>query len=119
MLQARYEGVVEEARRVHDERIGVGRVFHPFRLPELMEQRVFDAVQSMGHSRVDGIESSDAARATLDSLAGKSVEAKSGPALVGGADLLDGPGWVAQAASLYAAAFVGDVQCFPYFTGGR
>lgn len=119
VLQARYEGVVEAARRVHDEHIGVGRVFHPFRLPELMEQRIFDAVQSTTDSLIDGIASPDAARTTLDALAGRAVEAKSGPALVGGAELLDEPGWVAQAASLYAAAFVARVQCFPYFTGAR
>lgn len=28
---ARYHGVVEAARRIHDERIGVGRAFHLFR----------------------------------------------------------------------------------------
>ena len=29
VLQARYQGVIESARRVHDEHIGVGRVFPP------------------------------------------------------------------------------------------
>src|SRR5262245_17569154 len=48
ILQARYRGVLEVARRVHDERIGVGRVFHPFRLREVVELRVFEAVQSAG-----------------------------------------------------------------------
>ena len=42
-LQARYEGVLESARRVHDDQIGVGRVFHPFRLLDAMEQPLFDA----------------------------------------------------------------------------
>ena len=36
----RQPGVLEAARRVHDEHIGVGRAFHPFRLPEIMEQRL-------------------------------------------------------------------------------
>lgn len=90
LLQARYEGVVESARRVHDEHIGVGRVFHPFRLPEVMEQRLFDAARSADQELTDAVSSPAAARAMLEGLAGKAVEAKSGPAFLGAADLLNG-----------------------------
>ena len=45
-FQARYQGVLEAAKRSHDERIGVGHVFHLFRLPESLEQRLFEAVES-------------------------------------------------------------------------
>jgi Natural resistance-associated macrophage protein len=48
LLQARYQGVLEAARRLHDGRIGVGRAFRPFRLSEVMEQRLFEAVQLAG-----------------------------------------------------------------------
>ncbi len=119
VMQAKYQGVLESARRVHDEHIGVGRAFHPFRLPEVMEQRIFDVVQSASLELANAHSSGDAARAALEGLAGKSVEAKAGPALLGGSDLLDDPGWVAEAASLYAAAFAAGVQCFPYFAGAR
>ncbi|TGQ70835.1 BrxE family protein [Mesorhizobium sp. M00.F.Ca.ET.186.01.1.1] len=117
--QTRYEGVVESARRVHDERIGVGRAFHPFRLPENMEQRLFDRVQTMRQELVDETISADKARATLERLAEHAVTARSGPALVGAAAMLDEPGWIAELASLYLAAFSAGVQCFPYFTGAR
>lgn len=119
VLQSRYHGVVEAAKRVHDERIGVGRAFHPFRLPESVEQRLFDVVQSGGQDWANAISSTISATASLEQLAGKASEAKSGPTLVGGADILEGPGWVAEVASLYAAAFGADVQCFPYFAGSR
>lgn len=119
VLQARYEGVLELARRVHDEHIGVGRVFHPFRLPEVMEQRLFDAVQSAGQELIDAVSSPAASKATLEGLAGKAVDAKSGPAFLGAVDLLNGSGWVSEAASLYASAFAAGVQCFPYFAGAR
>jgi hypothetical protein len=119
VIQAKYRGVLESARRVHDEHIGVGRAFHPFRLPEVMEQRIFDVVQSAGLELATAHSSGDAARATLEGLAGKGVEAKPGPAFLGGSDLLDSPRWVAEAASLYAAAFAARVQCFPYFAGVR
>ena len=119
VLQARYQGVLESARRVHDEHIGLGRVFHPFRLPEVMEQRLFDAVQSGGGELTDAISSPGAATSTLEGLASNAAEAKSGPALLGTSDLLDEQAWVAEAASLYTAAFRAGVQCFPYFTAAR
>jgi hypothetical protein len=40
---AQYHGVIEAACRIHDERIGVGRVFHLFRLPETIEQQMSNA----------------------------------------------------------------------------
>lgn len=119
ILQARYQGVVEAARRLHDERIGVGRAFHPFRLPEVMEQRLFEAVQSVGEDLAESVSSLDAAKATLQGLVGKATEARTGPALVGAADMLDESAWIAVAASLYSAAFRDGIQCFPYFTRSR
>lgn len=119
VLHARYQGVLEAARRVHDDRIGIGRVFHPFRLPETLEHRVFDAAQSGTLDSDVAISSSDAAWATLEKLESKPVEATSGPTLVGTTDVLDGSRWVADVASLYSVAFRTGVQCFPYFTGAR
>jgi hypothetical protein len=119
VLQARYQGVVEAARRLHDERIGVGRAFHPFRLPEVMEQRLFEVVQSAGEEMAGSVDSLDAAEATLERLVGRSTEAKAGPALVGTVDMLDESGWISVAASLYSSAFGAGIQCFPYFTRSR
>ena len=42
---AQYHGVTEAACRIHDERIGVGRVFHLYRLPETIEQKMASALQ--------------------------------------------------------------------------
>lgn len=117
--QTRYQGVVESARRVHDEHIGVGHAFHPFRLPENMEQSLFDLIQTKGRELVDETLSADQARATLERLAEKVVTARSGPALIGAAAMLEEPGWISEAASLYLAAFSAGVRCFPYFTGAR
>lgn len=119
IAQARYQGVVEAAKRAHDERIGVGRAFHPFRLPEVMEQRLFDGMQSRGNDLAETLSSVDLAKSALGRLARKQVEARSGPALIGTTAALDGPAWVADAAWLYAAAFGAGVQCFPYFAGSR
>jgi hypothetical protein len=114
ILEARYEGILEAARRVHDERIGVGRVFHLFRLPEAMEQKLFDGVQSGSAELIKCSTSSEAAMAALEGLACKRAAAKIGPALVGTLAALDNGEWVAEVASLYAAAFSSGVKCFPY-----
>lgn len=114
VLQARYHGVLEAARRVHDDRIGVGRALHLFRLPETVEQRVHDVVQSAGRELAASASSPDTARATLARLAGAPVEAKEGPTLVAAVDLQDAMGWITRAASLYSSAFETGIQCFPY-----
>ncbi|MGH7135852.1 MAG: BrxE family protein [Pirellulales bacterium] len=117
VLHARYQGILEAARRTHDDRIGVGRVFHPFRLPEAIEHRTFEAMRAGDLKSVGAISSPDAAWAALEKLEGEPVDARSGPALVGPADVLERLRWVAEAASLYSAAFRNGLQCFPYFKG--
>jgi hypothetical protein len=118
-FQARYQGVLEAAKRVHDERIGVGHVFHLFRLPESMEQRLFESIQSGGSDLAKTISSPDSAKATLHSSVTKAVAAKSGPALMALSEAIEAAGWISEAASLYSAAFGAGVQCFPYFPGDR
>lgn len=119
IAQARYHGVLDAAKRVHDERIGVGHVYHLFRLPESMEQRLFEAMQSGRSDLAKMISSPDAAKATLEGFVNKAVAAKSGPARLASSETFDTAGWVTEAASLYSAAFGAGVQCFPYFTGAR
>jgi hypothetical protein len=46
LLLAQYHGVVQSAARVHDEHIGVGRVYHLFRLPEDIEYGIHAALQN-------------------------------------------------------------------------
>ncbi|KSV61622.1 hypothetical protein N182_13675 [Sinorhizobium sp. GL2] len=119
LLQVRYQGMLEAARRAHDDRIGVGRVFHPFRLPEVMEQRVFDTVQTAAPELLDAFTSIDAALAALKSLGSTTRDLKAGPALVGQVDILEDSSWISETASLYSAAFNASAQCFPYFAAAR
>lgn len=112
IIQARYQGVVEAAKRIHDERIGIGHVFHLFRLPENMEQRLFEVIQSSGPDLVNAISVPETARMTLDHFAGAASGAKAGPALITSSD--EGAGWINETASLYSAAFGAGIQCFPY-----
>ncbi|MEN3951271.1 BrxE family protein [Iodidimonas sp. SYSU 1G8] len=113
---ARYHGVVEAARRLHDERIGVGRVFHLFRLPEGLERRLHEAVllQSEG-DLVKALADGDAARTALKSLSPAAPEVNPGPINVGAPESLESIAWVALVAGHYQAAFSASVQTFPYF----
>jgi hypothetical protein len=115
-MQARYQGIVEASKRVHDERIGVGRVFHLFRLPEATEQRLFDALSSNDGKKVARLLSPEAANEQLSVLAVGSTEAKQGPLSIGSSEDLGRPDWLRVAAGLYAAAFAAGLQCFPYFS---
>ena len=116
IMQARYQGIVEAGKRVHDEKIGIGRVFHLFRLPEAIEQRLLDALSSTDREVATGTLSPEAASEQLSVLAVASTEAKQGPISIGSVDDLGKPDWLTVAARLYAAAFAAGVQCFPYFS---
>lgn len=115
VMQARYQGIVEAGKRVHDERIGVGRVFHLFRLPEATEHRLLDILTSTEQEVAAKVWRPEAANEQLSVLAVASTEAKLGPISIGTANDLGKPDWLRVAASLYAAAFAAGVQCFPYF----
>lgn len=119
VLHAQYQGLIESAKRIHDERIGVGRVFHPFRLPEAQEQRVLNALRSDNEKSFGGISTRDAAMSRLQAIAGRTVDVKPGPTLIGPLEMLEDPSWVANVAAIYLAAFNSNVQCFPYFSASQ
>lgn len=115
---ARYQGVVETARRVHDSRIGVGRAFHLFRLPEALERRMHDAVtrdNAVGQAGV--VNNKDDAEAWLSEMA-QPVDTSFGPIRVGSAADLERQGWTTVVAGHYLAAFGKSQQTFPYFSEG-
>jgi hypothetical protein len=115
---ARFQGVVEAARRVHDDRIGIGRVFHLFRLPEVMEEQVFELLQQRETAArvIQHAESREAAVAALSGLVTRQAVAKPGPTRIGTMIDLGGDDWLSGVAAHYQAAFAAQTPCFPYFT---
>ena len=118
---AQYHGVKEAARRVHDEHIGIGRVFHLFRLPESIEQAVFEVLQDPANADAlrTSIESQDAATAALQAFgAGETVDrsapAQHGPIQMGTILDLHGTCWLSDTAGCYQAAFTAGSRVFPY-----
>lgn len=116
---AQCAGVTRAAALVHDERIGVGQVYHLFRCPEDLEQGIHQALRrSETAGRVSALVGSPAAAlAFLQEEARSAQAAGVGPTRIGDEHgLRDRRGWrVAAAHYVYAFTEGGDV--FPYFTG--
>lgn len=114
---AQYQGVRQAASVVHDERIGVGNVFHLFRLPEDLEQSVQRTIQ---HPHVvlaiaECTASSEVALALIGKISDGPLPKDVGPVRVGSlADLRKASLW-RQVAAHYAAALAHHFEVYPYF----
>lgn len=115
-LLAQYHGILEAARRTHDEHLSVG-AFHLFRLPEEAEQDIHEIVASVSpHDIVDIlIKDKAAGMAALLNLADGQAEVAEGPSLCGDIeDILDGSA-LSRVASMYHHAFENGARAYPYF----
>lgn len=114
---AQITGVTRAAAAIHDERIGVGEVYHLFRLPEEMEHGIHRALRDDGlcadiAALVSGKE---AALNYLRQQAGAPARPGIGPVRAGGIrELLDIRHWPVVAAH-YARAFDQAAETYPYF----
>lgn len=107
----------EAARRVHDARIGKGRVYHLFRLPHATEQKLHRQVLTKeANALVASLESKEQALRTLESLAKDPDSTPNGPVKLGDAKSLSSSTVVAKLAGIYLGAFKSAKQAMPYFT---
>jgi hypothetical protein len=113
---AQYHGVKEAARRVHDDHIGIGRVFHLFRLPETLEQSLFEVLQDPAAATVThlGLGSQATALEALQSFFKTPASVREGPVQIGTVADLDGDAWLGAAAHCYHAAFTKGMRSYPY-----
>ncbi|WP_419661913.1 hypothetical protein Dvar_23510 [Desulfosarcina variabilis str. Montpellier] len=108
--------VTEAARRVHDERIGKGGVFHLFRFPNDMEEDLHRLMFSEDNSdRMALIESGETALDALKSMVTNSVGAPEGPVQVGDSKNMLQDTAIQELAVHYYEAFQNQKMCFPYF----
>jgi len=91
-FSAGVNSVAEAARRLHDNRIGKGRVFHLFRMDK------------------------DTALEELQSMTEDSFEASEGPIQVGNGKNMLQLSYIKKVAKLYSNAFENGIQTFPYFS---
>lgn len=112
---AQYHGVLEAARRLHDEHLSVGS-YHLFRLPEEMEQDLhFLAQTSMAAEFVrQSLGSRDDALNALGELADGVTLNGVGPIAIGAMAVMDAPKTLKSIAAAYHSAFNHDVKTYPY-----
>ena len=111
---SQYQGVTVAAARAHDERIGVGRIVHLFRMPELHEQAAAAVLRdATGAEQVLAhLGSQKQAMERLSAFASP-IEPTEGPVLLGGWDenlALS----LATMAGHYVAAMHEGRQTYPY-----
>ena len=115
LFQAQYQGATAAAAKAHDETIGVGRIFHLFRLPIGHEQAAADSLLDDGF--VQGIQthlqSREQALVRLAQIAKKPEGATAGPMAVG--EMADDlTPLLRRSAALYHSAFSAGIKTFPF-----
>ena len=117
---AQYHGVLEAARRVHDEHLSVGS-YHLFRLPEEAEQDFSGMLQSSISDMIFSGSSPnlEAASTLLGQIASNDRATASGPiaagpVAVGTINDLGSKAVVSAIASAYLSAFSRQVRVYPY-----
>jgi hypothetical protein len=114
---ARYHGVVEAARRVHDEHLNVG-TYHLFRLPEETEQQLHSLALSGEKDVFESsmLQSQSNALEALHQLAGAKELSAVGPTALGGLHELGSPQTIAGFARVYIGAFKANTKAYPYLS---
>ena len=119
---AQYNGVSHAARLVHDERIGVGHVYHLFRLPEDMEQRIHNILHSSELERAIRkiVSSKETAISYLrtSSSEGHGIKAM-GPTRVGGTKNMNDIKLWSLAFGMYLHACENRLEIFPYISDNK
>lgn len=119
---AQYTGVTEAARRLHDDHIGIGNVFHLFRLPEEIERQLHAHVLAnpLDDSPFLPLQNREAATEALDKFVTKDVtESKEGPASLGKLEQIRDLRAIGLMASHYGKSFKSGTKVFPYFAGNE
>jgi hypothetical protein len=116
---AQYHGVMEAARRLHDEHLSVGS-YHLFRLPEETEQDLHATVQGSSGDEM-ACQVAQGKEAALDALKLLATTSGSrscvGPVVAGNIKDLDSADTLKTIAAAYLSAFNQNVKTYPYLVG--
>jgi hypothetical protein len=114
LITARFQAISLAAQRIHDQHVGIGEVFHLFRLPDDLEQLLHDAMRAPRDSGINLPGSYEEAIAALESLSASMATKADGPVRVGRLeDVRARRTWV-ETAGYYLNAFVAGHQVHPY-----
>ena len=111
-LLSRVTGASMAAQIVHDEYIGVGDVYHLYRLPENLEQNIAQLLIK-DHTVSQIIESPESAIAYLEGLVDGNASPAVGPLLLDQNDIDQNV--IDQMASAYLAGFKNSEAVYPYY----
>lgn len=118
VFSAAITSVTEAAKRVHDNRIGKGHVYHLFRLPLSLEQQIHSHLQSDKSDKIlSDISDRKSALNVLKSVANGDSKQAEGPIQAGTENDLYKPLSIKQMAKHYIKAFEDSKEVFPYFVG--
>jgi len=116
-FSAGVNSVAEAARKLHDSRIGKGRVYHLFRMPEFVEQRIHIRLQDFDpYTLLTLFKDKNTALEKLRSMTDSSLEASEGPIQIGNWKNLFQLSYLKKVAKHYSYAFGKGIQIFPYFS---
>lgn len=112
---AQYHGVLEAARRLHDEHLNVGS-YHLFRLPEELEQDLHGIVRESNQEAIAQTlpGSKEEAMDSLRAMAPGDSAACVGPTAVGNIRDIHCPETIGAVASAYYSAFTQNAKTYPY-----
>jgi len=111
---ARVNGASAAAQAIHDEHIGVGDVFHLFRLPENIEHDITQLL-IVELSIAESFESSAAAFLCLENLANGNATQGVGPLIMNQKEVDHDV--VEQMAAAYLTGFRSNQSVYPYYRG--
>ena len=114
LTTARYQALCLAAQRVHDQHVGVGEVYHLFRLPDDLEQLLHDAVRDPRDGEISLPGSHEEAIAALEILAASTPAKADGPVRIGRLDDVRARRTWIEAAGHYLNAFAIGHQVHPY-----
>jgi hypothetical protein len=115
---AQYHGVLEAARRLHDEHLSVGS-YHLFRLPEEVEQDLHAIMQGRVGEELNNqaIQGKEAALEALQRLSASGDMSNAGPRAIGNIKDLGSPDILKAIAAAYLSAFTQNTKKYPYLIG--
>jgi len=113
-----YQGVKESALKVHDASVGVGKVFHLYRLPDEIEQGLYDLALEPKLTEIifDYLSSKESVLNELDRLADNTRIKTEGPVAVGKITSFSGNDYIKKISQFYSGAFGAGIRTFPYLT---
>lgn len=113
---AQFQGASAAARQCHDKSIGVGNVFHLFRLTEDLEQSFQECLgdPTIENEMSEVLSNQDAALDCLKAKYGESEKANVGPVLIGDISEVISDQVMHSLAGTYVAGFLKETHVFPY-----